>query len=169
MRSHRFGICIPLRLESHMPYTVKQFVACRTAQRQRSWAARRARPKRAPPMTVDDLMEDRVMLDGVLLKCNQNPAEARNELGLPVMPGSRSNGWHKDVDPTEEAKRNAEFERSREKLRLAQEKLRQEQEEKTKFDAYSLPVVPVSPVDSAPGGGAAASGNGSPGLAQTKP
>jgi hypothetical protein len=30
-------------------------------------------------------------------------------------------------------------------LRLAQEKLRQEQEAKSKVDAYSLPVVPVEP------------------------
>ena len=51
----------------------------------------------------------------------------------------------KDVDPVIEEKRQAEFERSREQLRLAQEKLRQEQEAKTKVDAYSLPVVPVDP------------------------
>jgi hypothetical protein len=48
---------------------------------------------------------------------------------------------------------------------LAQEKLREEQEDKTKVDAYSLPLVPV---DSAAPGGAPPSG-ASPGVAQTKP
>jgi len=45
----------------------------------------------------------------------------------------------------------AEFERSREKLRLAQDKVRHDQEAKTKVDAYNLPLVPV---ESTPGGGA---------------
>ena len=36
-------------------------------------------PKRIPPMTVADLMEDRVTLDGVLMKCNQNPGTARTD------------------------------------------------------------------------------------------
>jgi hypothetical protein len=57
----------------------------------------------------------------------------------------------KDVDPAEETRRNAEFERSREKLRLAQEKVRHDQEAKTKVDAYNLPLVPVEPA--APSGG----------------
>jgi hypothetical protein len=150
-----------------MPYTFKHFVACGCLGAAVLGGAGCA-PKRAPPLTVTDLIEDRVMLDGVLLKCNQNPERARNSSDC-MNARVAVERLAQDVDPTEEAKRNAEFERSREKLRLAQEKLRQEQEEKTKFDAYSLPVVPVSPVDSAPGGGAAASGNGSPGLAQTKP
>jgi hypothetical protein len=114
-------------------------------------------------MTVTDLMEDRVTLDGVLMKCNEDPAMARNSSDC-LNARIAIERLAKDVDPAEEAKRNAEFERSREKLRLAQEKLRQEQEDKTKVDAYSLPLVPV---DSATGG--AAPSGASPGLAQTKP
>ena len=38
-----------------------------------------------------------------------------------------------------------EFEHSREKLRMAQERQRQEQEAKPKVDAYNLPLVPVEP------------------------
>jgi outer membrane murein-binding lipoprotein Lpp len=115
-------------------------------------------------MTVTDLMDDRVTLDGVLMKCNENPAMARTSSDC-LNARVAIERLAKDVDPAEEAKRSAEFERSREKLRLAQEKLREEQKDKTKVDAYSLPLVPV---DSAAPGGAPPSG-ASPGLAQTKP
>ena len=115
-------------------------------------------PKRAPPLTVTDLMEDRVMLDGVLLKCNENPDRARASSDC-MNARVAVERLAQDVDPSVEAKRKEEFERSREKLRLAQEIVRQEQEEKTKVDAYSLPLVPV---DAAPAAGP-------PGLAQAKP
>ncbi|HXP65148.1 MAG TPA: EexN family lipoprotein, partial [Steroidobacteraceae bacterium] len=36
-------------------------------------------PRRIPPVTVADLMEDRVALDGVLMKCNREPAKARQD------------------------------------------------------------------------------------------
>ncbi len=88
-------------------------------------------------------MEDRVTLDGVLLKCNQDPAKARNTSDCLNARIAIERLAQKDVDPSIEQKRKAEFERSREQLRLAQEKTRQEQEAKTKVDAYSLPVVPV--------------------------
>jgi len=100
-------------------------------------------PRRVPPMTVSDLMEDRVTLDGVLLKCNQNPTKARTSSDC-------LNAWiaierlaqEKEVDPSLERKRQEEFERSRERLRLAQEKKREAEEAKSKVDPYSLPVVP---------------------------
>jgi hypothetical protein len=111
-------------------------------------------PKRIPPMTVSDLMEDRVTLDGVLMKCNQHPDKARNDSDC-LNARIAIERLAKDVDPAEEERRNAEFERSREKLRLAQEKVRQEEEAKTKVDAYNLPLVPV---DAAPAGNAAANG-----------
>jgi hypothetical protein len=54
-------------------------------------------------------------------------------------------------EAAEEAKRAEEFERSREQLRLAQEKQRQEQAAKVKpVDVYHLPLVPVEPPASAP-------------------
>jgi len=95
-------------------------------------------------MSVTDLMEDRVTLDGVLMKCNRNPSKARNDsdclnarIAIERL-ASRNR-------PAEEAKRTEEFEHSREKLRLAQERQRQEREAKTKVDVYNLPLVPVEP------------------------
>jgi hypothetical protein len=101
-------------------------------------------------MTVSDLMEDRVTLDGVLLKCNQSPAKARNDTDC-LNARIAIERLAKDVDPAVEAKRSAEFERSRDQLRQAQEKVRQEQEAKTKVDAYSLPMVPVDPAQAGSG------------------
>ena len=101
-------------------------------------------PRRIPPMSVTDLMENRVTLDGVLMKCNQDPYRARTDsdclnarIAIERL-ASRS-------EPAQEAKRTEEFEQSREKRRLTQEKQRQEQEAKTKVDAYHLPLVPVEP------------------------
>jgi len=101
-------------------------------------------PRRIPPTSVTDLMENRVMLDGVLMKCNQNPSKARTDsdcmnarIAIDRLASQR--------EPAQEAKRTEEFEQSREKRRLAQEKQRQEQEAKTKVDAYHLPLVPVEP------------------------
>ena len=101
-------------------------------------------PKRIPPMTVSDLMEDRVTLDGVLMKCNQDPSKARNESDC-LNARIAIERLAKNVDPSETAKRDAEFERRRERLRQAQERARADQESKAKVDPYSLPVVPVDP------------------------
>lgn len=106
-------------------------------------------PRRTPPMTVSDLMEDRVTLDGLLMKCNQNQSKARSDADclnarIAVERLARQN------EPAKEAKRMEEFERSREQLRLTQEKQRQEQEAKTKVDAYHLPLVPVDPPQAPP-------------------
>ncbi len=120
-----------------MPNATKQLLAC-------AWLAAAilgsaaCSPKRAPPLTVADLMEDRAR--GRDADC-LNARIAIERLA-------------KDVDPAEEEKRKAAFEASREKLRLAQDKMRQEQEAKTKVDAYNLPLVPVDPApagDVAPG------------------
>ncbi len=107
-------------------------------------AAGGCEPKRIPPMTVTDLMEDRVTLDGVLLKCNQNPPTARNadDCRNARIAVER---LAKDVDPAVAAKRDAEFERSRDQLRQAQDRARADQESKAKVDPYNLPVVPVEP------------------------
>ncbi|MDP9014889.1 MAG: EexN family lipoprotein [Pseudomonadota bacterium] len=124
-----------------MPHTVKQIIAggwlCAAILSSAACA-----PKRIPPMTVSDLMEDRVTLDGVLMKCNENPSKARSDSDC-MNARIAIARLAKDVDPAEEAKRNAEFEHSRERLRLAQEKVRQEQEARTKVDPYNLPLVPV--------------------------
>jgi hypothetical protein len=96
-------------------------------------------------MTVTDLMEDRVTLDGVLMKCNRNQSKSRTDADCANarIAIERLASQH---EPAEEAKRAEQFERSREQLRSAQDKQRQEQEAKNpKMDAYHLPVIPVEP------------------------
>jgi hypothetical protein len=84
------------------------------------------------------------MLDGVLMKCNQNQSRARTDsdclnarIAIERL-ASRN-------EPAKEAKRMEEFEQTRERLRLVHETQRHEQESKTKVDAYHLPLVPVEP------------------------
>ena len=95
-------------------------------------------------MTVADLMEDRVALDGVLLKCNRDPDKARRDSDC-LNARIAIERLAARVDPADEAKRAEEFERSREQLRAAEEKKKQAKESKTKVDAYHLPVIPVEP------------------------
>ena len=106
-------------------------------------------PRRIPPLGVTDLMDDRVVLDGVLLKCNDDPAKAHYEQEC-VNARIAIERLASRTDPAEEARRQQEFERSREQLRMAQEKLREEQEAKNKVDPYHLPVLPVDPVNDPP-------------------
>jgi uncharacterized protein YaiL (DUF2058 family) len=102
-------------------------------------------PRPVPPTTVTDLMEDRVSLDGVLMKCNQNESKARTDADC-VNARIAVERLASRSDAAEEAKHAAEFERSRDKLRLSQERQRQEEEAKIpKVDAYHLPLVPVEP------------------------
>jgi hypothetical protein len=125
-----------------MPYSTKQILACGLCVALFGIAA--CTPRRIPPMTVADLMEDRVTLDGVLMKCNREPAKARTDVEC-LNARVAIERLAKDVDPVVEEKRKQEFERSRDQLRLTQEKLRQEREAKKKVDPYTLPVVPVEP------------------------
>ena len=143
---------------SQMPFTLKQFAASAGLVAAILGSAA-CTPKHIPAMTVQDLMEDRVTLDGVLLKCNEHSAKARNESDC-LTARIAVERLAKDVDPAEETRRNAEFERSRERLRLAQEKVRHDQEAKTKVDAYNLPLVPVESVTS---------NGGAPGTAPAHP
>ncbi len=106
-------------------------------------------PRRIPPLTVEDLMEDRVTLDGILLKCDQDPTKVRNPSDCENARIANERLATQRVDPEAEKRRQADFEKAREQLRLAQDKLRQEQEAKTKVDAYSLPLVPVDPAAAA--------------------
>ncbi len=108
-------------------------------------------PRHTPPATVSDLMEDRVTLDGLLLKCNSDPRRNRtdpdcNTARIAVERLAVQN------ETDDSAKRQAEFERQRELLRQAQEKQREQQESANKVDAYHLPLVPVEPPP-APGPG----------------
>lgn len=122
-------------------------------------------------------MEDRVTLDGIMMKCNQNPAKLRDTSDCENARVAVERLASENVDPAVEKKRQEEFERAREQLRLAEDKQRQEQESKAKVDAYSLPVIPVTPA--APSGAVPAadpkttgmglpSGSPPPGNAQIK-
>ncbi len=101
-------------------------------------------PKRVPSMTVTEMMEDRVALDGVVLKCQQGAVESHNatECSNARIAVER---LAQQVDPREEARRSAEFEQSRDRLRMMQENARQEHEAQSRVDPYDLPVVPVDP------------------------
>jgi hypothetical protein len=100
-------------------------------------------------MTVNDLMEDRVILDGVLMKCNQNQSKARSDVEC-LNARIAIDRLASRSDPAQEAKRMEEFERSREQLRSTQEKQRREREARSKVDVYSLPLVPVEPTPPQP-------------------
>jgi hypothetical protein len=127
-----------------MPISIKSIVAhgCLTAI---VLSAAACSPRRIPPMSVTDMMEDRVMLDGVLLKCNnQNPAKARGDTDCQNARIAVERLASKQADPAVDAKRQEEFERSREQLRLIEDKRRAEEEaKKPKVDVYNMPVVPV--------------------------
>ena len=117
-------------------------------------------------------MEDRVTLDGILLKCDQEPAKVRNPSDCENARIANERLSTQRVDPDVEKRRQADFEKAREKLRVVQDKLRQEQEAKTKVDAYTLPMVPVSPAASGKGAAApppAQGDQGGPPLAGNAP
>ena len=134
---------VTLLVGSYMPISIKSMIVCGcVAAVVVSTAA--CSPRRIPPMTVTDLMEDRVALDGVLMKCNRDPGKARSDADC-LNARIAIERLAAQVDPAVEAKRAEEFERSREQLRLAEDKQRQEQESKVKVDAYHLPVIPVEP------------------------
>lgn len=94
-------------------------------------------------------MADRVILDGVLMKCDQSGSKARTDTDC-LNARIAVDRLASQNEVAEEAKRTEEFERNREKLRLSQDKQRQEEESKTKVDAYHLPLVPVEPASPPP-------------------
>jgi len=130
-----------------MPIAIKFIVACGCLGAV-ILAAAGCSPRRIPPMTVTDLMEDRVVLDGVLMKCNQNSSKAHTDTDC-INARIAIERLASRSEPAQEAKRREDFERSREQLRMTQDKLRQQQEAKSKVDAYNLPLVPVDPSVSA--------------------
>jgi hypothetical protein len=127
-----------------MPISMKSMIACGCIAAAVLSAAA-CSPRRIPPVTVTDLMEDRVALDGVLMKCNRDPARARQDSDC-LNARIAIERLAARIDPAVEAKRVEEFEKSREQLRVVEDKKRQEMESKTKVDAYHLPVIPVEPV-----------------------
>jgi hypothetical protein len=98
-------------------------------------------PPRVPPATVEDLMQDRVTLDGIVMKCNSSPHLARTD---PDCDNARIAieriATRNEV--ADDAKRQEEFEHKREELRLAQER-EHTAKVPAKVDAYHLPLVNV--------------------------
>jgi hypothetical protein len=134
---------VTLLLGNYMPISIKSMTlgACLAAV---VLLAAACSPRRIPPLTVADLMEDRVLLDGVLMKCNGDPSKARSSTDC-LNARIAIERLAARIDPAEEAKRVEEFERSREQLRVSEAKKRQDLESKTKVDAYHLPVIPEEP------------------------
>jgi hypothetical protein len=125
-------------------------------------------PARVPPPSVADLMEDRVALDGILLKCNRNGEVARVDEECARARAAIERLAHAD-DTAGAARRAAEFEKNREILRISQERRREQQESAARVDPYTLPVMPVEPATAAAPAAAPAPADGrSPSTAQTQ-
>ena len=134
---------VTLLVGNYMSMSIKSMIVCACIAAVVA-ATAACSPRRIPPVTVTDLMEDRVALDGVLMKCNSNPEKARADSDC-LNARIAIERLAARVDPALEAKRVEDFERSREQLRLTEDKKRQEQESKAKVDAYHLPLIPVEP------------------------
>jgi hypothetical protein len=104
-------------------------------------------PRDAPP-TVEDLMQDRVALDGIMMKCNDqvHRDKAGADCEIARVAAERLAA---EKESTEIAKRQQDFELNREKLRQGDEQRRAAQAAQKKFDPYTMPVVPVEPAPSA--------------------
>ncbi len=123
-------------------------------------------PRRVPSITLDDMMTDRVTLDGVLIKCNAHPATMNTDSDCLTarVAIERLAKAHELGDQTKHAE---EFERIRDQLRLSQDKVRSQHEASQKVDPYNLPLVPV---DSSPASGQTAPTDAPPPMVgQTKP
>jgi hypothetical protein len=107
-------------------------------------AAAACSPRKIPPLTVSDFMDDRVKLDGVIMKCNQDPGRARSDADC-INARIAVERLGSENEASRQAKSQEDFERNRDQLRLMQDKQRQEQEAKGKVDAYHLPLVPIEP------------------------
>jgi hypothetical protein len=127
-----------------MPISIKSMITCGCLVAAAVLAAA-CSPRHIPAMTVSDLMEDRVLLDGVLMKCNRDPGNAHSNSDC-LNARIAIERLAARTDPAADAKRAEDFEKRREQLRAQQDKQRQEQEaKKPKFDVYSMPVIPVEP------------------------
>jgi hypothetical protein len=100
-------------------------------------------PREAPP-SVEDLMADRVALDGILLKCSEPSSKDKPGADCEIARIAVER-LARQKEVAEEAKRQQEFERNREQHRLSDERRAAQQSEQKKVDPYTMPVVPVEP------------------------
>lgn len=87
-------------------------------------------------------MQDRVALDGIMLKCNDPTRRDRpgSDCEIARVAGERLAA---EKEAAEIAKRQQDFERNRDKLRQSDEQRKAAQAEQKKVDPYTMPVVPV--------------------------
>ncbi|MFI4889755.1 MAG: hypothetical protein ACHQIL_04410 [Steroidobacterales bacterium] len=112
------------------------------------------KPARQAPPSVEELMEDRVELDGIMMKCND--PSTRDKAGASCEVARIAvERLAKQTEAAEAARRQQEFERNREKLRLTDAQRAAQQSAQKTVDPYTMPVVPVEP-PSAPASAAAA-------------
>ena len=107
------------------------------------------RPKHEPLASVEDLMEDRLTRDGILLKCNDPEQRARMGTQCEIARVAVER-LAKQNDETEKARAQEAFERNRDRLRTSDEQRSALQQQQSRVDPYSLPVVPVTPPPPAP-------------------
>ncbi len=94
-----------------------------------------------PITPVSALIEDPVTLESILMKCNK---AAPRSVSVEECNNARmaADQVGQERDKADAARRIAEFEKNRERLRLQQEALRRQKENATKVDPYRLPIVP---------------------------
>ncbi len=102
-------------------------------------------PKHVAPVTVGDMMDDRVVLDGILLKCSATPSKMNSD---PDCMSARVaiERLAKVNELGDERKHAEDFERVREQLRVSEARKHQ-MDPHPKVDGYTLPVVPVEPAE----------------------
>jgi hypothetical protein len=101
------------------------------------------KPPRDAPPTVEDLMQDRVALDGILLKCSEGGRTVGGaDCEIARVAAERLSA---EKEAADEARRQQDFERNREKLRLSDDQRKAAQAEQKKVDVYTMPVIPVDP------------------------
>jgi membrane protein involved in colicin uptake len=93
-------------------------------------------------------MEDRVALDGIMLKCN-DPSSQRQPGPECEVARVAIERLAQQNEAAEQAKRQQEFERNREKLRQLDEQRARAQAQQKQVDPYTMPVVPVDPSSAA--------------------
>ena len=103
-------------------------------------------PKHEAPVTVGDMMDDRVVLDGILLKCSRTPSKMNSDPDC-INARVAIERLAKVNELGEEKKHAEDFERVREQLRVPEARNHQ-MDTHPKVDGYSLPVVPVEPAES---------------------
>jgi len=153
-----------------MKYVAKNTVVCGLAAGAFLCVAA-CSPRHVPSLTLDDMVSDRVTLDGVLIKCNAHPATMNSDSDC-LTARVAIERLAKAHELGEQTKHAEEFERIREQLRLSQDKVRSQHEAAQKVDPYNLPLVPE---DSSPASGPATGQSTPPSegplpmMGQTKP